>query len=69
MKKDKVLHFLVGLIVTLGLSLLGLTPMTIFVIVFLIAFSKELYDEITYGGFDWYDLIATIIPTLLLIVL
>jgi hypothetical protein len=37
-----------------------------FSIVFLFAISKEIYDEYKYSGFDWRDLVTTLIPAFLL---
>jgi hypothetical protein len=38
-------------------------------IVFLFALGKEIKDEITYKGFDYKDIIATIIPSVILHIL
>lgn len=38
------------------------------VITIIAASVKEFYDEKEYGGFDWKDLLATIIPALILTV-
>ena len=65
MEKDKVLHFIAGIIVSLGATFIyyGITQS---VNTFaglsagvLAGIGKELYDEYDYGGFDKYDMFAT----------
>ena len=49
---DKVLHFVVGILIY------GFTGEMLFVIA--AAVGKEAYDQVTYGGWDWRDLLVTI---------
>lgn len=62
---DKYLHFIAGLIIsaffciTLGMKVC-IVP-TIFA-----GFIKEFVDEWRYGGFDWYDLLATCLGGLII---
>ena len=65
MQKDKILHFIAGITVSLLVvfiyycitecinALIGL------VAGFLAGIGNELYDEYDYGGFDKYDMFAT----------
>lgn len=56
MINDKILHFLATLIITV---LFGQINIIIGIFASLIAsFGKELYDEYTYGGWDWKDIVA-----------
>ena len=56
---DKACHFMAGLIIAIVFSLL-FTPVTgVFAGVFA-GIAKEIYDEFTYGGFDFWDLFATV---------
>lgn len=59
---DKMLHFIVGMLITAIVAVIvpRFTPIAMTVAV-VAGFAKELRDEITYGGFDWYDLIATVL--------
>jgi hypothetical protein len=59
---DKALHFIAGLLVV-ALAATTLPSVANWAIVFaLIAgVGKEIRDEIVYGGFDWKDLLATIL--------
>ena len=56
--KDKLLHSFYGVLIYLAAALVN--PMFGIVTVIVIAVTKELYDEIRYGGFDWKDIIATV---------
>lgn len=58
-KIDKMLHLLVGTIISLSCFLARLDYITIFIIVFAIAFFTEIYDEFFKSKFDLLDLIAT----------
>lgn len=62
---DKANHFIYGFVIFF-LSNLFLNEYFSIGIVFIFAFGKEVYDEWKYGGFDWKDLIATILPGLIL---
>ena len=54
---DKVLHFVGGVLIY------GFTGHMLFVIA--AAVGKEAYDQVSYGGWDWKDLFATIAGGLL----
>ena len=65
MEKDKILHFIAGITVSLGAVLIyyciteGINALIGLVAGFLAGIGKELYDEYDYGGFDKYDMFAT----------
>lgn len=62
-EKDKLLHSFWG---TLIFVLVPYSSYIAFLVVFIIAISKEIYDEYKYGGFDWIDIVYTIfIPGIL----
>ena len=63
---DKANHFLYGFVIFI-LAQFIFNDFVSFIIVLLIALSKEIKDEITYKGFDYKDLIATILPAILTI--
>jgi uncharacterized membrane protein YjdF len=56
---DKVLHFLMGMIIMLVAGII-LPAWLSFFAVCIAAALKEALDQIAYGGFDWKDLIVTI---------
>ncbi|MCB5278947.1 MAG: hypothetical protein LHW59_05455 [Candidatus Cloacimonetes bacterium] len=62
--QDKVLHFLGGLIIYLGLvyflSFISFIGIWAFVVVVVVAVGKEVYDRKT-TGFDYYDIAATLL--------
>ena len=58
-KVDKMLHLLVGIIISLSCFLAGLSYTTVFLVTFIIAFLTEIYDEFFKSKFDLLDLIAT----------
>lgn len=58
-KIDKMLHLLVGTIISLSCFLAGLSYTTVFLVTFIIAFLTEIYDKFFKSGFDYKDLIAT----------
>ena len=61
---DKLLHIFYGVLIYLVAALIS--PVFGVIAVVVIAVSKEVYDEIKYGGFDWVDIVATVgIPTVL----
>ena len=63
---DKLLHSFYGVLIYLVAALVS--PMFGIIAVVVIAVAKEVYDEIKYGGFDWKDIVATmLIPTLIYI--
>lgn len=61
---DKLLHSFYGTVIYLLLSLFS--PIVAILTVIFVAIAKEVYDEIVYGGFDWKDIIATILIPMLL---
>ena len=77
---DKANHFVYGFIIFIisnfiittfeiilnnGYSILEIN-ITSLVITMLFALLKEIKDQITYKGFSWYDLIITLIPSILI---
>ena len=57
--QDKVLHFIAGFIVgAVGMLLFGGFSV---IAVIAVAIGKELYDEFKYGGFDFFDMFATLV--------
>jgi hypothetical protein len=66
--QDKANHIIYGLVIFL-LSNLFLNNYFSFVVAFTFALGKEIYDEYKYSGFDYKDLIATILFPILLILL
>ena len=61
---DKLLHSFYGTLIYLLLSLFS--PIVAILTVIFVAIAKEVYDEIVYNGFDWKDIIATILIPMLL---
>lgn len=59
---DKMLHFIAGMLGTAIVAVLvpRFAPIAMSVAV-VAGFAKEVRDEIAYGGFDWYDLLATVL--------
>lgn len=59
---DKMLHFIAGMLGTAIVAVLvpRFAPIAMTVAV-IAGFAKELRDEITYGGFCWKDLLATVL--------
>ena len=59
---DKMLHFIVGMLITAIAAVIvpRFAPIAMTVAV-VAGFAKELRDEIAYGGFDWKDLLATVL--------
>jgi hypothetical protein len=64
-EQDKANHFIYGFFIFV-LSNYFLNDLYSIGIVFLIALGKEIRDQIVYKGFDYKDLIATIIPSIIL---
>lgn len=56
---DKVLHFLAGMTISLLIGFLFWNPVIGFTIASALGLAKEVKDEVTYGGFDAVDLLAT----------
>ena len=65
MQKNKILHFIAGITVSLLVVLIYycitecINALIGLVAGFLAGIGKELYDEYDYGGFDKYDMFAT----------
>lgn len=59
---DKALHFIAGLLVVAFVATI-IPCIDNWAIIFAIiaGISKEIRDELVYGGFDWQDLVATIL--------
>ena len=59
---DKMLHFIAGMLITAIVAVIvpRFAPIAMTVAV-VAGFAKEIRDEIAYGGFDWYDLLATVL--------
>tara|TARA_R100000426_G_scaffold12628_3_gene12565 strand:- start:1109 stop:1528 length:420 start_codon:yes stop_codon:yes gene_type:complete len=58
-EKDKQLHFAAGLLTGYVGEKLFDTPESPIISAFAVGLGKEIYDEISYGGFDDFDLFAT----------
>ena len=63
---DKLLHIFYGVLIYLVAALIS--PVFGVIAVVVIAIAKEVYDEIVYGGFDWKDIIATILIPMMLFI-
>lgn len=59
---DKALHFIAGMLITAFAAVIipCFAPLAC-VVAIIAGFAKEIYDEINYGGFDWKDLLATVL--------
>lgn len=57
---DRVLHFLAGFVITsLGQPFGETGTLVALAIAAVVALAKEIYDKITYGGFDTIDMLCT----------
>lgn len=58
---DKLLHFIAGMLITALVAVVfaRFAPLAVTVAV-VAGFAKEAYDEWAYGGWDWKDLLATV---------
>ena len=67
---DKQLHFIAGFIISATVILITGSIAAGLIVTFFIAWFKEFKDEMDYAGFDWKDLLATmiggIIPALIM---
>lgn len=63
---DKIVHFLVGMVILSLLYPFGLVLSLVASVV--LAFAKEAFDYWSYGGFDLKDLGATILGAILMLV-
>ena len=64
---DKLLHFIAGMLITALVAVVfaHFAPLAVTVTV-VVGFAKEAYDEYSYGGWDWDDLLATIVGGVLM---
>lgn len=62
---DKANHFIYGFFIYI-LSNIVLNDLYSLLIVILFALGKEIKDQIVYKGFDYKDLLVTIIPAVIL---
>ena len=58
---DKQLHFIAGFIISALVILITGSIAAGLIVTFFMAFYKEFKDEMEYAGFDWRDLLATMI--------
>ena len=56
--KDKIYHFISGFLLCVIFSVIN-DPITGIGGAIVAGVMKECYDDYTYGGFDWWDLVAT----------
>lgn len=56
---DKLLHSFYGVLIYLIVSCVN--PYAAIGIVIIVAIGKEVYDEYKYKGFDWKDIVATVL--------
>jgi hypothetical protein len=58
---DKALHFIAGmLVVAFVATIIPCIDNCAIIFAIIAGISKEIRDELVYGGFDWQDLVATI---------
>lgn len=62
---DKQLHFIAGFIISMIVILITSSISAGLIVTFFMAFYKEFKDEMDYAGFDWMDLLATMIGGIL----
>ena len=58
---DKQLHFIAGFIISALVILITGSIAAGLIVTFFAGFYKEFKDEMDYAGFDWKDLLATMI--------
>jgi hypothetical protein len=63
--QDKANHFLYGFLIFM-ISQYFLNDYLSFGIVFAFALGKEIKDEIVYKGFDYKDLLVTLLPSIII---
>ena len=66
---DKILHALVGYVIASTLILSGIAWIIALIVVIIFAVGKELYDQWKYKGFDYKDLIATLLGGVVYIII
>ena len=62
---DKQLHFLAGFIIALIVILITSSIVAGLIVTFFAGFYNEFKNEMDYAGFDWKDLLATMIGGLI----
>ena len=63
--QDKANHFLYGFLIFI-ISQYFLNDYLSFGIVFVFALGKEIKDQIVYKGFDYKDLLVTLLPSIII---
>jgi hypothetical protein len=63
--QDKANHFLYGFLIFM-ISQYFLNDYLSFGIVFVFALGKEIKDQIVYKGFDYKDLLVTLLPSIII---
>lgn len=63
--QDKANHFLYGFLIFI-ISQYFLNDYLSFGVVFAFALGKEIKDQIVYKGFDYKDLLATLLPAIII---
>lgn len=66
---DKLLHALVGYVIASTLILSGIAWIIALIVVIIFAIGKEIYDQWKYKGFDYKDLIATLLGGVVYIII
>ena len=67
-EKDKANHFIYGSLITLTSLIFGVSPLLSFLLCTAIAILKEIWDLFYGSGFDWLDIIWTILGSIVVIV-
>lgn len=62
---DKANHFIYGFVIFI-LSNIPLNDLYSLLVVFIFAIGKEIKDQIVYKGFDYKDLLATLLPGIII---
>lgn len=66
---DKALHFIAGVVIGLLMNVLcwafgadvATTRLVVLIVVLMAGVAKDWYDYKSYGRFDWYDVLATVL--------
>jgi hypothetical protein len=67
-EKDKANHFIYGSLITLTSLIFGVSPLLSFLLCTAIAILKEIWDLFYGSGFDWLDIVWTILGSIVVIV-
>ena len=62
---DKANHFIYGFVIFILLNIV-LNDLHSLLVVFIFAIGKEIKDQIVYKGFDYKDLLVTLLPGIIL---